>query len=100
MLNLLDKVFEIIILKTLNQYTEENGILQREKLGFRKYHSTLLQLKRIVNLIQDNKSKKWGTGVVFLDIEKVFDSIRHYGLIYKLEKFVYPVYLQKLIKSF
>ena len=35
-----------------------------------------------------------------LDVEKAFDSIWHYGLIYKHEKFGYPVYLQKLIKSF
>ena len=37
-LNLLDKVFEKIILKTLNEYTEKNGILQRQQFGFRKNH--------------------------------------------------------------
>lgn len=100
MLNALDKVFEKIILKRLNEFTENNGILLNEQFGFRKDHSTVHQVKRIVNFITKNKSNRQSTGVVFLDIEKAFDSIWHNGLIYKLKMFGYPIYLQKIINSF
>lgn len=100
MLNGLDKVFEKIILKRINDYTEENNILSKEQFGFRKEHSTIHQVKRIVNMISNNKNQRKSTGVVFLDIEKAFDSIWHNGVIFKLNKFGYPIYLQKIVKSF
>lgn len=100
MLNCLDKVLEKIVLNRLNTFTEDNNILQKEQFGFRKDHSTVHQVKRIVNFISNNKSSRKSTGIVFLDIEKAFDSIWHNGLIYKLHLFGYPIYIQKLIQSF
>lgn len=99
-LSCLDKVFEKVILDKLNEYTENNNILQRVQFGFRKNHSTIHQVKRIVNLISKNKNERKSTGVVLLDIEKAFDSVWHDGLIYKLNMFGFPIYLQKLIQSF
>ena len=96
MLNCLDKVFEKIVLQRINEYTETNNIIQNERFGFRKEHSTVHQVKRIVNFISNNKS----TGIVLLDVEKGFDSIWHNGLIFKLNKFGYPIYLQKMVQSF
>lgn len=52
MLNILDKVFEKIIMNKSTKFTENNGIIQNEQFGFRKDHSTTHQLKRIVNLIK------------------------------------------------
>ena len=74
MLNGLDKIFEKIILNGLNEYTEENNILSKEQFGFRKDHSTIHQVKRIVNMITMNKNQRRSTGVVFLDIEKAFGT--------------------------
>jgi retron-type reverse transcriptase len=39
------------------------------------------------------------TAAVFLDIEKAFDTTWHTGLLYKLSKLKFPIYLIKLIKS-
>lgn len=100
MLNVLDKIFEKIVLKRINEFTERNNVLNKEQFGFRKEHSTVHQVKRIVNTITTNKSHRKSTGVVFLDIEKAFDSIWHNGIIFKLNKFGFPIYLQKIIKSF
>ena len=100
MLNILGKIFEKIILIRLNEFTEQNDILSKEQFGFRRDHSTIHQVKRIVNIINTNKNHRKSTGIVFLDIEKAFDSIWHNGIIFKLSKFGYPIHLQKIIKSF
>ena len=99
MLNCLDKVFEKIVLQRINEYTETNNIIQNEQFGFRKEHSTVHQVKRIVNFISNNKSTRKSTGIVLLDVEKAFDSIWHNGLIFKFDKFGYLIYLQKMVQS-
>lgn len=100
MLNCLGKVFEKIILSRLSEFTESNSILREEQFGFRKEFSTTHQIKRIVNLIRLNKSQRKSTGIIFLDVEKAFDTIWHKGLVYKLKNFGYPMYILKIVKSF
>lgn len=100
MLSILDKIFEKIILARVSEFVEANNIINREQFGFRKGHSTVHQIKRVVNIVTENKKKRKSTGVVLLDIEKAFDSVWHDGVVFKLNKFNFPIYLQKIIKSF
>lgn len=100
LLSVLDKLFEKIIHNRLLEFTETHRIINCEQFGFRKDHSTVHQIKRVVNIIEANKQQRRSTGIVLLDIEKAFDSIWHDGLIFKLNSFGYPMYIQKLIKSF
>lgn len=51
-------------------------------------------------MILANKQSRRSTGVVLIDTEIAFDSIRHNDLIYKLHVFGYPAYLIKLIRNF
>ena len=77
-----------------------NNIINSRQYGFRKEHSTVHELKRVVNFIQNNTANRRRTGVIFFDIEKAFDSIWHDGPVFKLNSFDYSLYLQKIIKSF
>lgn len=52
------------------------------------------------NIIKRNKIKIRFTGLVLMNIEKAFDTIWYNGLIFKLFKFKFPIYLIKIIKSF
>jgi hypothetical protein len=52
-------------------------------LGFRRKHSTSLQLTRLVERITSNFGEKRLTGAVFLDVAKAFDTVWIDGL-YKL----------------
>lgn len=79
---------------------EDNNIILNEQFGFRKLHSTIHQVERIIKLISSNKSQRKSAGIVFLDFEKVFNSIWHDGLVYKVNMFGYSVYLQKIIQNF
>ena len=58
------------------------------------------QIKRIVNLVKLNKSQRKSTGIIFLDVEKAFDTVWHNGLVYKLKNYGYPMHIQKIVKSF
>lgn len=100
LLSSLDKVFEKIIFHRLTTFVEDFNLIHKCQYGFRAQHSTMHQVKRVVNIIKSNKNKRHSTGILFLDIEKAFDSIWHNGLIYKLHKMQIPLYLIKLIKSF
>lgn len=66
------------------------SIIKNEQFGFREQHSTVHQIKRIVNMIKENKKCKRSTGMVLIDIEKAFDSVWHDGLIFKLDKMDAP----------
>lgn len=100
MLTCLVKIFEKIVLNRVEQFTETNGLLLKEQFGFRKEHSTVHQVKRITNLIENNKRNRKSTGIVFLDIARAFDTVWHYGLLYKLNKMGFPIYIQQIVQSF
>ena len=49
-----------------------------EQFGFRKFHSTTHQIKRIVvNHVKQNLAVKKSIGLVLQDIEKAFNSVSH-----------------------
>lgn len=100
LLSSVGKIFERIIFVELNDFVTDKTIIKNEQFGFREQHSTVHQIKRIVNMIKENKNRKRSTGMVLIDIEKAFDSVWHDGLIYKLEKINTPTHLIKMIASF
>lgn len=100
LLSSIDKLYEKIILSRLNAFIADNNLINREQFGFRQQHSTVHQIKRMTNYIKTNKRQRLSTGIILLDIEKAFDSIWHNGLIYKLKKYGFPIYIVRIIKSF
>ena len=96
----LSKVAEKIIKKRLDLFLNKNKILIDEQFGFRREHSTIDQLARFINDITKNFNEKKHTGAIFLDLEKAFDNVWHNGLIYKLIKLNFPIYLILLINSY
>ena len=55
------------------------------------------QVKRIVKFVKLNKAQRKSTGIIFLDIEKSFDTLWHNGLVYKLNNFGHPMFIQKIV---
>lgn len=68
LLSSLGKVFERIIFAELNEFVTERDIIKNEQFGFREHHSTIHQIKRIVNMIRENKKRIRSTGMVLIDI--------------------------------
>lgn len=100
LLSAVGKTFEKLILSRINDFDDDNSITNKEQFGFRSEHSTTHQLLRVTKHISSNKAAKKSTGLVLLDIEKAFDSVWHDGLIFKLNKYGFPLYLCKLVQAF
>ncbi|GFW83559.1 RNA-directed DNA polymerase from mobile element jockey [Trichonephila clavipes] len=80
------KVFERIILKRIQTHCKAIDCIPPEQCGFREGHSTLHQLIRVTNIINEGFANKFYTVGVFLDVKRAFDKMWHDGLTYKLIK--------------
>jgi hypothetical protein len=100
LLSALSKLFEKAIHNRLLFFVDENGVLPEEQFGFRKGRSTIHQLNRVTKFIRQNKSVSKTTVMALLDIEKAFDNVWHDGLVYKLHRLNFPMYLIKIIRSY
>ena len=71
-LPILSKILEKIVHKQLFEFVNENNILYENQSGFRKGHSTITALTRVVDDIAKSADKKKVTAVVLLDFSKAF----------------------------
>ncbi|GFX36234.1 probable RNA-directed DNA polymerase from transposon X-element [Trichonephila clavipes] len=94
------KVFERIILKRIQTHCKAIDCIPPEQYGFREGYSTLHQLIRVTNIINEGFANKFYTVGVFLDVKRVFDKMWHDGLTYKLIKLKFPGYIIKIIHSY
>lgn len=100
LLNTTAKLAEKIILNRLDKLEKSLKITKAEQFGFRKGHSTTMQVTRIVNDIALNFNKNKITQMSLLDIEKAFDSVWISGLIYKLINYKFPPEIIILLNSY
>lgn len=96
----LSKLVEKVINKRLLRIMKSKRLLMKEQFGFRRGHNTQMQLARLVNHVTREFNNRKHTGAIFLDIEKAFDTTWHAGIIYKLIKYGFPIYLIFLIASY
>lgn len=78
------KIFEKLLLKRLQPLIEERSLIPDHQFGFRRKHSTIDQVHRIVNTIEKSLEAKQVCSSVFLDVSQAFDKVWHQGLLYKL----------------
>jgi hypothetical protein len=66
------KLFEKVILQTVQRHLEEIDLLNASQFGFRAGHSTTLQCMRLTNRVTLNFNNNMSTAAVFLDVKKAF----------------------------
>lgn len=99
LLPVLSKVFEKLLLKRLQPIVNRQKLIPDHQFGFRKKHSTIEQVNRIISTINSDFEEKRYCSAAFLDIRQAFDKVWHTGLLYKLKKHLpYPYYL--ILKSY
>ena len=84
-LPIISKIFEQEIFQQLYKYMNENNLISKFQSGFRPGYSTLSALIQMCDAWFNNMDNGELTGVVFLDIQKAFDSIDHNILLDKLK---------------
>ncbi|GFU98370.1 RNA-directed DNA polymerase from mobile element jockey [Trichonephila clavipes] len=94
------KIYEKVILNRIKQHCDTINCIPPEQCGFRNNHSTIHQLIRVTNIINEGYTYKFFTVGVFLDVKRAFDKMWHDGLIYKTIKLNFPEYLVKIVHNF
>jgi hypothetical protein len=74
LLSAISKVFEKVILKRFNEFLSNHN-LPHYQFGFRAAYSASHQLNKEVRHIKINRESQKSSGMVFLDVDKVFDSV-------------------------
>jgi len=96
----LGKVLERIIVKRLHGILANKSILPLSQAGFRPSSSTHDQLLRLTNIITHQFNRIQPSCLLLFDIEKAFDHVWHAGLLYKLQRYRFPLYFIRFITSF
>lgn len=96
----LGKLFEYVIKTRMANFIDSKNLIINDQFGFRESHSTVHQIHRIIDYVKLKRNDLKSTGMVLLDLEKAFDSVWTDGLIYKLLKSDFPIYIQKILGSF
>ena len=77
----LSKVLEKIVSKRIEEYLQENNLLDVNQSAYRKYHSTETTMIKIHNDILNHLDKGCFVLLVSLDISAGFDTVNHSQLI-------------------
>lgn len=87
MVSCLGKIFERLILLSLNREVKDLKILPKYQMGFREGHSSLNAVAHLRDRAVMAMNGGYSLAVAFLDISKAFDSVSKEGLIWKLRHF-------------
>ena len=85
LLTSISKIFEKIIFNQLTNYLSLYNILTDSQYGFRKNHSTQSAALELIDRLMISMDKGKTPLAIFLDFSKVFDTLDHEILLYKLK---------------
>ena len=94
------KIFEKLQFKRLTIFIRQHSIIAPTQYGFRPGLSTMHAVTDVLTLVYDNIHEKKYPGLIFLDIQKAFDTVDHKILIAKLEHYGIRGIAKNLFESY
>lgn len=85
LLSVVGKLFTSVLKNRLEQWCEENKVLEEEQAGFRRSRSTIDHIFTLHELIMNRRPKR--TYCCFIDIQKAYDRVWRKGLWKKLQDY-------------
>jgi len=77
LLPVMSKLFENLLIKRLKPIIERKNLIPNHQFGFRNKHSTIDQVHRITNIVENALEEKTVCSAVFLDVAQAFDKVWH-----------------------
>jgi len=96
LLPVMSKLVEKLEIKRLKFIIERKNLIPNHQFGFRSKHSTIDQVCRITNIIENALEEKTVCSPVFLDMAQTFDKVWHEGLNYKVITILHKQYAEIL----
>lgn len=93
------KLLESLLFSRLLPIIEEKQLIPNHQFGFRRKHSTIDQIHRIVDKILKNFENRKYCSTVFLDVAQAFDKVWHEGLLFKIKQNL-PANFYILLRSY
>ncbi|MBM3937968.1 MAG: hypothetical protein FJ333_04840 [Sphingomonadales bacterium] len=84
LLPIFSKILEKLAFNRLSNFIEGNNLLSQYQFGFRKNHSTVHPMFKLVDFIMKAWEKKEHVIGIFCDLKKAFDTVDHKLLIKKM----------------
>lgn len=93
----LSKLYEALINNALLAHSTKNKLISDYQFGFKRKHSTIHAINKLVSDVNDYLLDKQTVGAVLLDLEKAFDTVWLDGLIFTLISSQFPMELIILV---
>ncbi|KAI5706013.1 hypothetical protein M8J75_004026 [Diaphorina citri] len=77
-----------------------NEVLKELPFGFREGHSTIHQMAKFSEFVNNSFENQKQVLAIFLDFQAAFDRVWHDGLISKMKHLQFPNYLTGIVSSF
>ena len=100
LLSVFPKLFEKILENRMRIFINKNNILTPAQFGFRASSSTELAITTLYDKLLDNLKAKKTTFLLFLALQKAFDSVSHSILLKKLYHYGFCGSFFNLIHSY
>ena len=79
------KVMESIVKTNVLEHLTSNNLLTCHQFGFSRGHSCTTQLLHVMDILTKSLDQDVPVDVIYMDLQKAFDTVPHNCLLYKIE---------------